>query len=104
MDTIFYNGLIRSMDEEGTCYEAIGITGDKISFLGSNEEAAALERKKKEEARKAGDTDYLTGLLSRMKGEDRISAAMLDANGGCFAFIELDAGATVEGYRSGCAV
>ena len=43
MDTIFYNGLIRSMDEEGTCYEAIGITGDKISFLGSSEEAAALE-------------------------------------------------------------
>ena len=42
-----------------------------------------------EEARKAGDTDYLTGLLSRMKGEERISAAMLEANG-CFAFIDLD--------------
>ena len=43
IDTLFYNGLIRSMDEAGTCYEAIGITGDKITFLGSNEEAAALE-------------------------------------------------------------
>ena len=42
-----------------------------------------------EEARKAGDTDYLTGLLSRMKGEERISCAMLEANG-CFAFIDLD--------------
>lgn len=43
MDTVFYNGLIRSMDEEDTCYEAIGITGDKITFLGSNQEADALE-------------------------------------------------------------
>ena len=42
-----------------------------------------------EEARKAGDTDYLTGLLSRMKGEERISCAMTEANG-CFAFIDLD--------------
>ena len=42
-----------------------------------------------EEARKAGDTDYLTGLLSRMKGEERISSAMTEANG-CFAFIDLD--------------
>lgn len=42
-----------------------------------------------EEARKAGDTDYLTGLLSRRKGESRISAAMMDADG-CFAFIDLD--------------
>ncbi len=42
-----------------------------------------------EEARKAGDTDYLTGLLSRMKGEERVSKAMMEANG-CFAFIDLD--------------
>ncbi len=42
-----------------------------------------------EEARKAGDTDYLTGLLSRMKGEERVSGAMMEANG-CFAFIDLD--------------
>jgi len=42
-----------------------------------------------EEARKAGDTDYLTGLLSRMKGEERISGAMMEANG-CFVIIDLD--------------
>lgn len=42
-----------------------------------------------EEARKVGDTDYLTGLLSRMKGEERISEAMLEGNG-CFAFVDLD--------------
>ena len=47
MDTLFYNGLIRSMDEEGTCYEAVGITGDKITFLGTNEEAMALEAAEK---------------------------------------------------------
>ena len=43
MNTLYYNGLIRSMDENGTCYEAIGITGDKITFLGTNAEAAQLE-------------------------------------------------------------
>ena len=42
-----------------------------------------------EEAKKAGDTDYLTGLLSRMKGEERVCGAMMEANG-CFAFIDLD--------------
>lgn len=42
-----------------------------------------------EEAKKTGDTDYLTGLLSRMAGENRISQVMQDAQG-CLAFIDLD--------------
>jgi len=42
-----------------------------------------------EEAKKAGDTDYLTGLLGRKSGEARISQMMKDASG-CLAFIDLD--------------
>ncbi len=42
-----------------------------------------------EEARKTSDTDYLTGLLGRKSGEDRISRAMQEMSG-CLAFIDLD--------------
>jgi len=42
-----------------------------------------------EEARKAGDTDYLTGLLGRKSGEERISRAIQEMSG-CLAFIDLD--------------
>lgn len=42
-----------------------------------------------EEAQKKGDTDYLTGLLSRMAGEIRISRAIQEEPG-CLAFIDLD--------------
>ena len=40
MDTIFYNGIIRTLDDSNTVFEAVGITDGKISFLGTNEEAA----------------------------------------------------------------
>ncbi len=43
VDTLFYNGNIYSIDEANTKYEAIGAENGKIVFLGSNEEAAALE-------------------------------------------------------------
>ena len=40
MDTLFYNGIIRTLDDSNTVFEAVGITDGKISFLGTNEEAA----------------------------------------------------------------
>ena len=43
MDKLFYNGNIYSIDETNTKYEAIGVADGRITFLGSNEEAAALE-------------------------------------------------------------
>ena len=42
-----------------------------------------------DEARKTGDTDYLTGLLGRKSGEARIMQMMQDKPG-CLAFIDLD--------------
>ncbi len=42
MDTLFYNGIISTLDSQDTMAEAIGITDGKISFVGSNQEAAAL--------------------------------------------------------------
>lgn len=42
-----------------------------------------------EEARKKGDTDYLTGLPGRKSGETSISQAMAEAPG-CLIFIDLD--------------
>ena len=48
-----------------------------------------IMRSIEEEARKAGDTDYLTGLLGRKSGEARISQAMQEMSG-CLAFIDLD--------------
>lgn len=48
-----------------------------------------IMRSIEEEAKKAGDTDYLTGLFSRKSGEIRISQAMQEMSG-CLAFIDLD--------------
>lgn len=42
-----------------------------------------------EEARKSGDTDYLTGLPGRKSGEARVIQAMQEMSG-CLAFIDLD--------------
>ncbi len=36
---------MRTLDEHESCYEAIGITDDKITFLGTNHEALQLEAK-----------------------------------------------------------
>ena len=35
MDKVFYNGKIYSMDSSDNVYSAIGISGDRISFLGN---------------------------------------------------------------------
>ncbi len=47
MDLLFYNGVIHTMDEEERVVEAVGVTDGKISFVGSNEEAAKLEAAEK---------------------------------------------------------
>lgn len=44
---LYYNGKIVSMDEKEREYQAIGVEGDKIVFLGSNEEAKGLDCKEK---------------------------------------------------------
>lgn len=43
LDQIFYNGVIQSMDDNATIYEAIGLKDGKIAFLGSGLEALELE-------------------------------------------------------------
>lgn len=49
MDLLFYNGVIHTMDEKQNerVVEAVGVTGDKITFVGSNEEAAKLDAAEK---------------------------------------------------------
>jgi len=44
-DIIFYNGVIRTIDEKGSITEAIGIKDNRISFLGSSAEALRLDSK-----------------------------------------------------------
>ncbi|MCI8633218.1 MAG: amidohydrolase [Lachnospiraceae bacterium] len=41
LDVVLYNGSVYSM-ENGQVYEAIGVEGDEVRFLGSDEEAARL--------------------------------------------------------------
>lgn len=43
MDFLFYNGVVHTMDEKESVAEAVGVTDGKISFVGSNEEAAGLD-------------------------------------------------------------
>lgn len=43
LDRIFYNGVVQSMDDDATNYEAIGLKDGKIEFLGSNLEAVELD-------------------------------------------------------------
>lgn len=47
MDTLFYNGIISTLDAKDTIAEAVGITDGKITFVGSSEEAAALSCKER---------------------------------------------------------
>ena len=42
MDRIFFNGYIRTLDNERKIAEAIGVKDGKIAFIGSNEEAKAM--------------------------------------------------------------
>ena len=43
VDRLYYNGSVYSVDDKSSKYEAIGITGNKISFLGSVDEGMKLE-------------------------------------------------------------
>ena len=43
MDTLFINGKIYTLEEEGRSVEALGVKDGKIAFTGTNEEAKALE-------------------------------------------------------------
>ncbi len=43
MDKIFYNGTIRTLDDNHTVVQAVGIKDGKIAFLGTNEEAEKIE-------------------------------------------------------------
>lgn len=45
MDIILYNGKVYTLDHKGTVAEAIGIKGNKIAFVGKDEEALALKSK-----------------------------------------------------------
>lgn len=47
MDKIYYNANIRAMDEAGSIYSAIGIEGNRICFLGSDEDALGREAKER---------------------------------------------------------
>ena len=49
MDKLYYNGRIHTIDQSGSVYEAIGLEGNKIVFLGSSDEAKAMEAKEKED-------------------------------------------------------
>ena len=43
MDTIYYNGRIRTLDDNDCVAQAVGVQDGKIVFIGSNEEAAKIE-------------------------------------------------------------
>lgn len=47
MDTVFYNGIIHTIDSESSVKEAIGIKGSKIAFVGSNAEAEKIKANKR---------------------------------------------------------
>lgn len=42
MDKVFYNGCIRTLDDNDSIAQAVGITDGKITFVGSNEDALKL--------------------------------------------------------------
>jgi len=48
MDLILYNGNIFTMDKKYPKAEAVGIIGNKIAFVGRNEEVFALKNSKTE--------------------------------------------------------
>ncbi len=43
MEKVFYNGIVRTLDDNNSVAEAVGIEGGKIVFVGSNEEARNIE-------------------------------------------------------------
>lgn len=47
LDRLLCNGIVHTMDEERPTAEAVGIKDGRIAFVGSNEEAAAMEAAEK---------------------------------------------------------
>lgn len=47
VDKLYYNANIYSIDEEDRSYSAVGVKDGKIAFLGSDEEAAAIEARER---------------------------------------------------------
>ena len=45
MDRIFFNGCIRTLDDQDTVAEAVGIKDGRIAFVGSNRDAEAISCK-----------------------------------------------------------
>lgn len=43
IDIIYYNGKISTLDDADTFYEAVGVTGGKVAFLGTTEDALNLK-------------------------------------------------------------
>ena len=43
MDKVFYNGIVRTLDDNNNTAEAVGIKDGKIAFVGTNEEARSIE-------------------------------------------------------------
>ena len=43
MDKVFYNGIIRTLDDKGTVAQAVGIKDGKIAFIGTDSEAEKLD-------------------------------------------------------------
>ena len=42
MDKIFYNGCIRTLDDQNTVAQAVGIENGKITFIGTDQEAERI--------------------------------------------------------------
>ena len=42
MDKVFYNAKVRTLDENNSVAEAIGIKDGKIAFIGTNEQAHSM--------------------------------------------------------------
>lgn len=47
MEQILYNAQIRTLDDQGTIAEAVGIKDGKVAFIGTNEEALRIECEEK---------------------------------------------------------
>ncbi|MBO4990627.1 MAG: amidohydrolase, partial [Firmicutes bacterium] len=47
LERLLCNGIVYTMDEERPTAEAVGIKDGRIAFVGSNEEAAAMEAAEK---------------------------------------------------------
>ena len=43
MDKVFYNGVIRTLDDNNTVAQAVGIKDGKIAFIGTDDEAEKIE-------------------------------------------------------------